>query len=181
MTSSRYPLRINVGFLINQPVGTGRDVHFELPQVQITKEFEVSDFSGIARLGRTRQGILVKADFKAHIAVECVRCLENFIQPLQTLFDELFSFDKSPVSESGLILPEDSNIDLSPLLREYLMLEIPFSPICRVDCNGLCPTCGENLNEIQCGHSSESAAPETKSTLYRAFMVAQREGNPQKE
>ena len=178
MTSYRYPLRINAGFLFSQPVGTGRDVHFDLPQVQITSEFVVTDFSGTARLGRTRQGILVQGDFKASIPVECVRCLGSFMLSLQTIFDELFAFDKRSVTESGLILPEDANIDLAPLLREYLMLEIPICPICRVDCKGLCAICGENLNDIQCDHNTEYAVPETQSALYQAFMAAQQEGNP---
>jgi uncharacterized protein len=181
VTSSRYPLQINAGFLFGQPVGTGRDIHFDLPQVQITTEFSVSDFSGIARLGRTRQGILVQGDFKANITVECVRCLGSFTQPLQTCFDELFAFDKRSATESELILPEDANINLAPLLREYLMLEIPICPICRVDCLGLCSVCGENLNNSQCDHSSEYAFPETENTLYRAFMAAQQEGNPLKD
>jgi uncharacterized protein len=55
-----------------------------------------------------------------------------------------------------LLLPEDSHIDLAPLIREFALLEIPISPICKPDCKGLCPVCGENLNETDCGHRPES-------------------------
>jgi uncharacterized protein len=181
VTSSRNPFRINVGFLYSQPIGTGRDVHFDFAQVQVTSEFEVSDLSGVARFGRTRQGILVQGDFNASIPVDCVRCLESFSQPLHTCFDELFAFDRRSESESELILPEDANIELAPLLREYLMLEIPICPICRVDCQGLCSICGGNLNESQCDHSSEYLAePEKEGALYRAFMAAQQEDSDPK-
>ena len=39
-------------------------------------------------------------------------------------------------------------LDLAPLLREYLVLDIPSRPLCRPDCRGLCPECGNNLNEF---------------------------------
>jgi uncharacterized protein len=167
--------------MFSQPVGTGRDVHFDFPDISITEEFTVSDLSGIARLGRTRQGILVQGDFKANIPVECVRCLGSFVLPLNTCFDELYAFDKRSVSEAGLLLPEDANIDLAPLLWEYLTLEIPICPTCRVDCKGLCSVCGENLNEVQCDHASEYVSPENKGALYGAFIAAQREGSNLKE
>jgi len=56
-------------------------------------------------------------------------------------------------------LPEDGHIDLSPLVREYMLLDIPIKPLCSTDCKGLCPVCGENLNETQCGHTTESIDP----------------------
>jgi len=62
------------------------------------------------------------------------------------------STDRSE-TESELILPEDAQIDLAELLREYALLEVPISPICKPNCEGLCAECGQNLNEKDCGHS----------------------------
>lgn len=152
MNQPRYPLRINVGFLLNQPIGTNRDIHFEYPEVTLKPDFKVTDFSGVARIGRTPQGILVQGEFKGVAPAECVRCLSEFEQPLHTSFDELYAFDKRSVTESGLILPEDANIDLDPLVRDYLLIEMPISPLCKPDCRGLCPVCGENLNEENAEH-----------------------------
>jgi uncharacterized protein len=149
----RFPLKINVGFLLNQPIGTNRDIHFEYPQVTLKPDLKLTDFSGVARIGRTPQGILVQGDFQGVAPAECVRCLSGFEQPLHTKFDELYAFDQRSVTESGLILPEDANIDLEPLVRDYLLIELPISPICRSDCKGLCPICGENLNEELAEHS----------------------------
>ncbi len=53
-------------------------------------------------------------------------------------------------------MPEDAQIDLQPLMREYALLEIPINPLCRADCRGLCPVCGEDLNRQDCGHQAES-------------------------
>jgi uncharacterized protein len=71
-------------------------------------------------------------------------------------FTELFAFKQKSVSESDLLLPEDQQIDLGPLIREYALLEFPINPICRPGCKGLCPVCGENLNEVDCGHKDFS-------------------------
>jgi uncharacterized protein len=143
----RYPLRINVGFLVKSQIGTYRDIHFENPVIVLKPDLKLNDFSGVARVGRTPQGILVTGTFQGEAPAECVRCLTDFKQPLHAKFDELYAFDKRSVTESGLILPEDANIDLEPLVREYLLIEMPISPLCKSDCRGLCPVCGENLNE----------------------------------
>jgi len=143
----KYPLRINVGFLLNQQIGYSRDIHFDFSEIILRPDLELTDFTGIARATRTPQGILMHGDFTAYAAGECVRCLSEFSQPLHAAFDELYAFDKRSVTESGLIMPEDANIDLEPLVREYLLIEFPISPLCREDCKGLCPICGQNLNE----------------------------------
>ena len=65
---------------------------------------------------------------------------------------ELYAFNNKSVSESGLLMPEDGHIDLQPLIREYALLEVPINPICKPDCKGLCPVCGEDLNQVDCGH-----------------------------
>lgn len=147
MNQPRNALRFNVGFLLNQPIGYSRDIHFEYPELYLKPDLELSDFSGIARVSRTPQGIFLQAEFQGKTSAECVRCLTDFEQPLHTKFEELYAFDQRSTTESGLILPEDGNIDLEPLVREYLLLEVPISLFCREDCKGLCPICGQNLNE----------------------------------
>lgn len=155
MNQSRYPLRVNVGFLLHQPVGTTRDIHFDFDALHLHPDLDVEDLHGVTQLGKTPQGILVRGQFSAKLKTECVRCLTEFVQPLNTEFNELFAFNSRSVSESGLILPEDGNINLEPLLREYLLVEVPISPLCREDCKGLCLVCGENLNDSTCEHNAQ--------------------------
>lgn len=111
-------------------------------------------------MGKTPQGILVQASFDAKTTAQCVRCLTEFDQPLHTEFKELFAFNSRSASESDLIIPEDGNIDLEPLLREYLLVEIPISPLCREDCKGLCTVCGEDLNVRVCEHQQQAQTEE---------------------
>lgn len=155
MSQPRFPLRINVGFLINQPIGSSRDIHFEFPQIRLTPDFDLQDFAGVVRISRTPQGLLMQADFKASVPAECVRCLAEFIQPLHTEYSELYAFSANAVTESNLMVPEDGNIDLGPMTREYLLLEVPISPLCKPDCKGLCLICGEDLNTTPCEHMRE--------------------------
>lgn len=132
-------------------------MHFGLPSLQLPPDFNVTDFSGMVRISRTPQGLLLQGDFHANTDLECVRCLEGYSQGLHTTFDELYAFDERSLSDSGLLVPEDGILDLAPLVREYLMLEEPISPLCKPECRGLCAICGENLNLRQCEHVIGSA------------------------
>ena len=152
--NSRFPLRFNVGFLLNQPIGTSRDIHFEFASLNLAEDFSVSDFNALARLTRTPQGILIQMEVGATVHVECVRCLAEYVQPLHTSFSDLYAFKPNAVTDSNLILPDDSNINLAPLVREYLITELPIKSLCREDCKGLCTVCGQDLNVGTCEHES---------------------------
>jgi len=88
-----------------------------------------------------------------------VRCLTAFLQPLKIDFAELFAFSPNSITDAELLLPENAQINLGPLVREYMLLEVPISPLCRLDCKGLCPVCGENLNETTCHHDDDAVDP----------------------
>ena len=52
----------------------------------------------------------------------------------------------SHTGEFMKFLPDNGYMDLGELIREYLVMEVPYSPVCKEDCKGLCPVCGKNLN-----------------------------------
>ena len=155
MSQTRYPLRINVGFLLHSPIGTSRDIHFDFPTLQLTSDLEINEMKGMVRIDRTTQGLLLQGEFRGKKGEQCVRCLSDFKQSLETSFNELYAFDQQSVSDSGLVVPEDGNLDLAALVRDYLLIEVPINPICRLDCKGLCPICGEDLNELTCEHVAQ--------------------------
>jgi uncharacterized protein len=157
------PLRLNVGFVVAQSAGFSRDFPFDLPQINIPPDLHLSGLSGSVRATRTPQGILLQVDLQIQIGLECVRCLTDFLQSLNINFTELYAFSQRYVTDSGLLMPETGFIDLAPVLREYILLEIPISPLCRQDCKGLCPICGNNLNESTCNHEDESVDPRLAS------------------
>jgi uncharacterized protein len=152
-------LRLNVGFIIHQTVGYSRDFPFEVPAIRLLPDLDLNDLTGTVRVTRTAQGLLVQARLQAKIEAECVRCLTEFQQPLEIDFSDLYAFTPASITESGLLLPENGKIDLAPIVREEMLLAVPIKPLCRPDCKGLCPICGENRNETTCHHEDENIEP----------------------
>lgn len=152
MPSPRKPFRLNVGFLVHEEIGYTHDFPFEFDEISMGEDVEIRDFRGSARIGRTPQGLIVQGQFAGEMMLECSRCLAQFWRPITWGLTELYAFNKKAVSDSGLLVPDDAQIDLEPLLREYALLEVPINPVHKPDCRGLCPTCGENLNVRDCGH-----------------------------
>ena len=119
------------------------------------EDLTLRDFTGTANFSRLPQGLYLQADFQGKLDLECVHCLSFSEHNLKIKFTELYAFDDRSVSDSGLLVPDNGNINLKPVLRDYAMLEIPISPKCKPECKGLCPRCGQNLNEKDCGHNRE--------------------------
>ncbi len=154
-----HPLRLNVGFLLNKDVGYSRNFNFEEPSLLIGDDFLISDLRGSARLSRTGQGIYFKGHFQGNTNLECVRCLSEYTQVLSAELDELFDYPPGKDSDPHLTISEDAILDLSPILRESFFLDVPIQPICRTECMGLCPVCGEVITEGHQSHPEEDIDP----------------------
>lgn len=102
------------------------------------------------------EGVLVTGTVVAQLAGECVRCLTGLTDQVSVDVQELFSY--APASPAVDDEPEDFShldhelADLEPVLRDAVVLELPFQPVCRPDCRGLCPDCGLDLNGVD-GHT----------------------------
>lgn len=120
-----------------------------------------SDIELDLRLEAVHEGVLVSGSATAHAVGECVRCLDPIAYDLTVDVQELFSADPEPVKdEDGDDLPriEHESVDLEPLLRDAVVTELPFQPVCRPDCPGLCPQCGVRLEDHP-GHRHEARDP----------------------
>jgi len=91
--------------------------------------------------------LLVSGTAEVRIRARCSRCGEFF----STIVREP-SFLRAYSLAGGV-----QEIDVTPDLREALVLRIPIYPLCREDCRGLCPRCGANLNREQCTCAPEEA------------------------
>ena len=98
-----------------------------------------------------------KLKLKAHF--DCDRCNEVFLSTLDTNYKIVYLFGNNPYEKEESLnvvyLPLDaSEIVLDNDIRDYAMLAIPMKRLCKVDCMGICPECGKNLNEESCSCNS---------------------------
>jgi len=98
------------------------------------------------RLESVVEGVLVTGTARVAVSGECVRCLTEISDELEIDVQELFVYPDSDAGEDEASRLEGDLIDLEPLLRDEVVLELPFQPLCREDCAGLCVECGANLN-----------------------------------
>ena len=159
MTNPNEFFRLNVGFIVNQTIGYSREFQFASPNVHLDPDLDLEDLSGTARVTRTTQGLLLQGKMEASIRLECVRCLDSFSNRVGIEVTELYAFSPEDMTETGFLLPDDGRIDLAPLVREEMMLSIPIKPLCRPDCAGLCPVCGDNKNQVECNHNDAPIDP----------------------
>lgn len=96
------------------------------------------------RLESLGDGILASAEVETVAVGECGRCLEPIELELEVEFQELFAYS---VDEAFDYEVHDDHVDLEPLVREAVVLALPFQPVCRPDCAGLDPETGERLAE----------------------------------
>jgi uncharacterized protein len=105
------------------------------------------------RMEALHDGILVSAEVDGTAAGECGRCLIAIEQPVQVEFQELFAYSSDEAFEYEV---HEDTIDLEPVIRDAVVLSLPFQPVCQEDCLGLCPQCGVRLLDNP-GHEHEEA------------------------
>jgi uncharacterized protein len=124
---------------------------------------EGSDLELDLRLEAVMEGVLVSGTIRGEAAGECVRCLGDVRFDLDVPFMELYVYPGRAVEETDdedevRELGEDDLIDLEPALRDAVVPALPFKPVCRDDCPGLCSECGARLAD-EPGHTHEIADP----------------------
>lgn len=103
---------------------------------------EGSDIAIELRLEAVMDGVLATGAASAQATGECVRCLDDLDEHLVVDFQELYLYDEAGEDELSL---EGDLLDLEPVLRDAVVLALPFNPVCGPDCPGLCPECGARL------------------------------------
>jgi uncharacterized protein len=88
----------------------------------------------------------------------CRRCSTPVLGVSRVAVRERFEDDLGPGDEEAYPLESDV-VDLAPLARDAILLDLPLAPLCRDDCRGLCPTCGIDRNEESC---TCTAAPDPR-------------------
>jgi uncharacterized protein len=100
------------------------------------------------RLEAVMEGVLVTGTARAALEGECVRCLEPISDDTEVTFQELYVYaeHQTPHDEDDDVSRlQDDLVDLEPVLRDAVVLALPFQPLCMDDCPGLCTECGARL------------------------------------
>jgi len=157
---------INVAPLLKQPLGTRVD--YEVTESPIDPrgdsagllDASIVDVDAKLHATHTNAGPLLEGAADAHVAASCARCLKPIDTAVHADFAEQY-YATVPVDTGVAIMAapldaktigSDFKIDLTPLLLEELILATPLAPLCREDCEGLCPVCGEDRNERPHAH-----------------------------
>jgi uncharacterized protein len=149
----RAPLVLDTRELGRRP-GSQRQKSFSAPApadlgIEVLRVPEGSPVEFDIRLEAVMEGVLVTGTASAVLDGECVRCLEPIHDDIEVDFQELFVYeekdDETDDEDSGTSRLEGDLLDLEPVLRDAVVLSLPFQPLCRDDCPGLCIECGARL------------------------------------
>ena len=152
--------------------GSTKDVHLDLPApaglgTGVIGVPEGSEMVLDATLTSLDDGVLARGRADLRVHGECVRCLRGIDEDRTVTFDELYYLPQAAAAQrrdgdeeaDDLFLLGERTLDLEPALRDALVLDLPFRPLCQEDCAGLCPDCGERLDDLPADHRHESLDP----------------------
>ena len=142
------PFVIPVRDIVRQP-GEMRELTFSVPAPEKWGEGLVFVPAGQpidleVRLESVHEGILVSGTADTRYTGVCGRCLTDIAEPVEVEFQELFTY---PGQEAADFEVQDDHVDLETLVRDAIVLSLPFQPVCQPDCPGLDPNTGERLTE----------------------------------
>jgi DUF177 domain-containing protein len=138
-------------------------------QLESTDDFRVVEPVSLAfDIAKDNQQFRLVGTVRTTLEMPCSRCLELFIMPIDQAFDLRYQPHAQNSGEGEREIEEDDlttafyendEIDLGHLMREQFYLALPMKPLCRADCQGLCPVCGTNLNKGACSCKREWEDP----------------------
>ncbi len=146
---------------VNRLELTGSPEDVDIPKGEVELVGEIG-FRGI--LIRSEARVEVQATVRARVRQLCDRCVapvETSIEVPSRLFCdrrgsiEIESRSEGSAEEPGLMYHDGRTLDLRDQIRELVLLEVPWHPLCSPECKGLCPQCGKDRNHVDCGCSGE--------------------------
>ncbi len=102
------------------------------------------------------EGVIVHGTISAPWTGECRRCLGPAFGVAEATIEEIYQV--KPITDEAFTFDGDA-IDLGPMVRENLLVELPLAPVCRPDCAGLCPACGADRNTDPCSCDTAPSDP----------------------
>ncbi len=138
-------LRINVGFILAQPVGSSSESQVEIPTpLLVSGDLILEHLYLSLRLTHAHHGVVVRGHAETSVETECSRCMDEIPLPIEFEFEEVFASDST--LDTPYRVDDSANIDLAPLLREETLLNIPM--VTPVDEQKRCLFCERRFEDI---------------------------------
>lgn len=147
-------IKINVAEIQKKMVGE-KSLKFELSaqELEITSEdLEITTpVKLVGTMSNVGDVLLLQANMSARVKRMCGRCLKEFSADTRAEVVEKFYPKGTEQIEDDAFVYDSDVIDITEPLRESLLLAEPIQALCKQDCRGLCPVCGADLNDGDCG------------------------------
>jgi uncharacterized protein len=147
--------RLNVASLLMEPVGATRDVVFAFTTFKLDEELKARDVTGTIRFTRLQNQLLASGQLQGTVALECVRCLDEYDQEFVAKFTEVFRqsvdvrtgatipeqefadiLEEDDEEETGFNIDENHHLDVGEAVRQWILLSLPMRPNCGKNCRG---------------------------------------------
>lgn len=151
---------------------------FEIPDEGLNIEVEESPkldeikiirpFKSIMHIEKKGKEVLIKGVASGELELQCSRCLKEYKMPIRTRFEIIYHPVEELNKEELVELKKDEMdvdfyregiIETEDIIRDQILLNIPMKPLCSENCKGLCPICGTDLNEYECGCKRKEIDP----------------------
>ena len=158
---------LSLDSVLDEPIPFSFELSFTTEGLDREPLLEISPVLLEGEVSRIEKGFSLDARLTYGGRLECSRCLGGY--PFETREDFSLLLTKraapagSEIALAGDELDEyfydDPVIPVAPIAEERIQMAVPMKPLCREDCRGLCPMCGEDLNLIECGCAAQAEDP----------------------
>lgn len=137
---------------------TGNKDKFDIPEL-------ADDIHLKVKVYQSGNSYSFSGNISTKLMLTCDRCLQDYEYPIDQNFDVIYTSEEQVDNNDSMMYlhPQDVEIDLSPYVRDTIMLNIPFKKVCSEKCKGLCAGCGVNLNYGSCTCSDDKIDPRWES------------------
>ena len=145
-------MQFNVASLLKETTAANRT---HLIDDDMILDGQPHHLTGSVRFDRTPGGILVRARVRGELSADCSRCLKPASSPVEVEFEEEYIPTVDVDTGKQVTPPEGEDdafridrrhmIDLREPIEQYWTMSVPMAPVCRPDCAGLCPVCGDEI------------------------------------
>jgi DUF177 domain-containing protein len=163
----KQPGTISLDAVLDEPVPFAFELPFSVEQLDREPLLEVSPVLLTGEVERIEKGFSLEARMDYSGKLECSRCLAPY--PFRTSEEFSLLLRKRPVPGSGEVALRSEDLDeyfydepalsVAPIAEERIQMAVPMKPLCREDCQGLCPVCGADRNVTACDCVVETLDP----------------------